>query len=176
MGEVEPAFPQCGRFAAPSSRGERGPQVETEFLVLGPDQVEQPRGLFRARRVWFGLRGCGGRAFFATLRSVHSYRTARSRAAEMIEWIRRIVAGLIGLHTCKGHLLSHVWGRLVRWSRSGPHRWSQACSPAAWCSVFGSLPQSREHFFSAVYSPSRESAPSLRTFTSPRTGPMVRRM
>ena len=48
----------------------------------------------------------------ATLRSVHSYRTARSSAAEMIEWIRRIVAGLIGLHTCRRHRLSHVWGRV----------------------------------------------------------------
>ena len=107
------------------------------------------------------MRGCGGRAFLATLRSVHSYRTARSSAAEMIEWIRRIVAGLIGLHTWRGHRVSHVWGRVVRWSRSGPHRWSQACAPSVWCSVFGSLPQSREHFFSAVYSASSESGAEL---------------
>jgi hypothetical protein len=33
----------------------------------------------------------------------------------------------------------------------------------------------RKHFFSAVYRLSRESAPSLRTYTSPSTGPMVRR-
>ena len=32
----------------------------------------------------------------------------------MTEWIRKIVAGFIGLHTCGRHRLSHVWGRLVR--------------------------------------------------------------
>ena len=94
----------------------------------------------------------------------------------MIEWIRRIVAGFIGLHTCGRQRLSQACGRVVRWSRSGPHRWSQACSPSVWCSVRGSLPHSREHFFSAVYRQSSESAPSLRIFTSPSTGPMVRRM
>ena len=34
----------------------------------------------------------------------------------------------------------------------------------------------REHFFSAVYRASSESAPSLRIFTSPSTGRTVRRM
>ena len=89
--------------------------------------------------------------------------------------MRRIVAGFIGRHACGRQRLSHACGRVVRWSRSGPHRPSQACSPSAWCSVRGSRPHSREHFFSAVYSESSESAPSLRSLTSPRTGPMVRR-
>ena len=114
MGEVEPVFPQGGYFAAPGSGGERGPQVEAELLVLGPDKVEQPCGLLGTGGSGSRLRGCGGRAFLATLRSVHSYRTARSSAAEMIEWIRRIVAGLIGLQTCRRHRLSQVWGRAVR--------------------------------------------------------------
>jgi Chromate transporter len=74
------------------------------------------------------------------------------------------------------HLVSHMWGRVVRWSRSGPHRTSQACSPSAWCSVRGRRRQRREHFFRAVWRESSESAPSLRIFTSPRTGPMVRRI
>ncbi len=76
----------------------------------------------RARRhTWSGLggsgsrlRGCGGRAFFATFRSAQSYRTARSSAEEMIEWIRRIVAGFIGLHACGRHRSSHTCGRVVR--------------------------------------------------------------
>jgi len=49
----------------------------------------------------------------------------------MIEWIRKIVAGFIGLHACGRHPVSHIWGRVVRWSLSGRHRWSQTCSPSA---------------------------------------------
>jgi hypothetical protein len=113
--------------AAPGSGGERGPQVQAELLVFGPDEVEQPRRLLGTGGSGSRLRGCGGRAFFAASRSVRSYRTARSSAAEMIEWIRRIVASLIGLQTCRRHRLSQVWGRPVRWSRSGPHRSPQAC-------------------------------------------------
>jgi hypothetical protein len=32
----------------------------------------------------------------------------------MIEWIRRIVAGFIGLHACGRQRLSHACGRVVR--------------------------------------------------------------
>ena len=55
VGEVEPVFPQGGYFAAPCSGGERGPQVEAELLVLGPDEIEQPRGLLGTGRVWLAL-------------------------------------------------------------------------------------------------------------------------
>src|SRR5271166_1398584 len=40
----------------------------------------------------------------------------------MIEWIRKIVAGFIGLHACGRHPVSHIWGRVVRWSLSGRRR------------------------------------------------------
>ena len=49
--EVEPVLAQGARLAAPGPGRERRPQVQSEILVLGPDAVEQPRGLVRARRV-----------------------------------------------------------------------------------------------------------------------------
>jgi hypothetical protein len=54
-GEVEPVLAQGADLTAPRAGRERGPQVQAELLVLGPDQVEQPRGLVRARRVRLAL-------------------------------------------------------------------------------------------------------------------------
>ena len=39
-GEVEPVLAQRADLAAPSSGRDRGPQVQAEFLVLGPHEVE----------------------------------------------------------------------------------------------------------------------------------------
>ncbi len=50
-GEVEPVLAQGAYLAAPGPGRERGPQVQPKFLVLRPDQVKQPPGLVRARRV-----------------------------------------------------------------------------------------------------------------------------
>jgi hypothetical protein len=54
-GEVEPVLAQGAHLTAPRAGRERGPQVQAELLVLCPDEVEQPRGLVRARRVRFAL-------------------------------------------------------------------------------------------------------------------------
>jgi hypothetical protein len=45
--EVEPVLPQRADLAAARPGGERGPQVQAELLILGPDQIEQPRRLLR---------------------------------------------------------------------------------------------------------------------------------
>ena len=54
-GEVEPVLAQGAHLAAPGAGRERGPQVQAELLVVGPDEVEQLRGLVRAWQVRFAL-------------------------------------------------------------------------------------------------------------------------
>ena len=53
--EVEPVLAQGADLAAARPGGERGPQVQAELLVLGPDEIEQPRGLVRTGRVRLAL-------------------------------------------------------------------------------------------------------------------------
>ena len=53
--EVEPVLAQGADLTAARSGGERGPQVQAELLVLGPDQVEQPRRLVRGGRIGLAL-------------------------------------------------------------------------------------------------------------------------
>jgi hypothetical protein len=54
-GEVEPVLAQHADLTPPSSGRDRGPQVQAEFLVLSPHEVEQPCGLIRARRIGLAL-------------------------------------------------------------------------------------------------------------------------
>lgn len=70
--ESKPVLAKTGHLAAAPAGGEGQPQVEPEFLVLGEHEVKEPGRLLGGRWVWFALALRGGRAFLATLRSVHS--------------------------------------------------------------------------------------------------------
>jgi hypothetical protein len=70
--EVEPVLAQRADFAAPGSGRDSGPQVQAEFLVVGPDEIEQPGRELGGGGSGSRLRGCGGLAFLATLRSAQS--------------------------------------------------------------------------------------------------------
>lgn len=72
MDEVEPVLAQGAHFSAPGSGGERRPQVQAELLVPAQTRLSSRAACSGLGGSGSRLRGCGGRAFLATLRSVHS--------------------------------------------------------------------------------------------------------
>jgi hypothetical protein len=130
-GEVELALAQRAHFAAPRPGRKCRPQVQAEFLVLSPVQVEQPGGLLRSRRIGLALTRMRrpGILRHVAVGPVIADGQVQGRGDDRVD--PQDGRGLHGPAHVRRQRLSQVCGRVVRWSRSGPQRPSQTWRPSA---------------------------------------------